>query len=211
MKILIAAATETEIKPFMEQRPQAEVLITGVGPTHTLFALMQKTEEENYDMIIQAGIAGSFDKDIKIGDVFFVQNDCFGDPGIYEGGNYKTIFEYGFMDPDQNPYTAGRLHNPYQSSLTHCDAVTVALVHDIAELNTAVQRVYKARLESMEGASLHYVCLQKNIPFQQLRAVSNYVGDRNKANWNIGLAIEKLNETLIKEYDKLNANNKDRL
>ena len=48
----------------------------------------------------------------------------------------------------------------------------------------------------MEGAALHYVCLMENIPFLQLRAVSNFVGERNKANWEIGEAIHHLNEKL---------------
>ncbi len=49
----------------------------------------------------------------------------------------------------------------------------------------------------MEGAAFHYVCLQEKIPFLQLRAISNYVGERNKANWNLNEAIRNLNKKLI--------------
>ena len=32
----------------------------------------------------------------------------------------------------------------------------------------------------MEGAALHYACIMEHIPFIQLRAVSNFVGERDK-------------------------------
>jgi futalosine hydrolase len=49
----------------------------------------------------------------------------------------------------------------------------------------------------MEGAALHYVCLQENIPFVQIRSVSNYVGERDKTKWKIQEAIENLNRELL--------------
>jgi futalosine hydrolase len=49
----------------------------------------------------------------------------------------------------------------------------------------------------MEGAAFHYVCLQEEIPFIQLRSVSNYVGERNKSKWQIKKAVENLNKELL--------------
>ncbi len=48
----------------------------------------------------------------------------------------------------------------------------------------------------MEGAALHYVCLQEQIPFVQIRSVSNYVGERDKTKWKMKEAIENLNTEL---------------
>ena len=62
---------------------------------------------------------------------------------------------------------------------------------------------YKATLESMEGASLHYVGRDLYIPFIQLRAVSNYVGERDKSKWKMQEAIMNLNETLLQYLDAL--------
>ena len=55
----------------------------------------------------------------------------------------------------------------------------------------------------MEGGPLHYVCLQMGVPFLQLRSVSNTVGVRDKTQWNIPLAIARLNEELIDLFKKL--------
>jgi futalosine hydrolase len=48
----------------------------------------------------------------------------------------------------------------------------------------------------MEGAALHYVCLQENIPFLQIRSISNRVGERDKAKWEFKEAIKNLNKEL---------------
>jgi futalosine hydrolase len=50
----------------------------------------------------------------------------------------------------------------------------------------------------MEGAAFHFVCLREEIPFMQIRVVSNYVEPRNKNSWNIPLAIANLNDFLRK-------------
>jgi futalosine hydrolase len=47
--------------------------------------------------------------------------------------------------------------------------------------------------------------LQENIPFVQLRAVSNYVEIRDKSKWNIPLAVENLNIQLIEFIKTLQA------
>jgi futalosine hydrolase len=58
-------------------------------------------------------------------------------------------------------------------------------------------------VESMEGAAFHYVCLMEKIPFLQLRGISNYVGERNKANWKIRESIDALNQQLIKMINQI--------
>jgi futalosine hydrolase len=56
----------------------------------------------------------------------------------------------------------------------------------------------------MEGAALHFVCLQEGIPFVQLRGISNRVGDREKRNWRIDEAMTRLQESLANLLLRLN-------
>jgi futalosine hydrolase len=53
-------------------------------------------------------------------------------------------------------------------------------------------------LESMEGAALHYVCLAEKIPFIQLRAASNYIGERDKKKWMLKESVVNLNHQLTR-------------
>jgi futalosine hydrolase len=74
-----------------------------------------------------------------------------------------------------------------------------ATINCISSTPQQVQQIvqkYDPDVESMEGAALHYVCLQEKIDFIQLRAVSNYVGERNKNNWKMKEAIAGLNDFL---------------
>jgi futalosine hydrolase len=43
----------------------------------------------------------------------------------------------------------------------------------------------------------------EKIPFLQLRGISNYVGERNKANWKIRESIDALNQQLIKMINQI--------
>ena len=50
----------------------------------------------------------------------------------------------------------------------------------------------------MEGAALFYVCLHEQIPFLEIRAISNYVELRDPTKWDIPLAIENLTDELFR-------------
>jgi futalosine hydrolase len=74
-------------------------------------------------------------------------------------------------------------------------------VNQVTVAPAAINR-YKAQFgpvtESMEGAALHYVCLMENIPFLQIRGISNYIGERDKKKWKMDMAITNLNRELIR-------------
>jgi futalosine hydrolase len=60
-----------------------------------------------------------------------------------------------------------------------------------------------ADIESMEGAALHYVALLENIPFLQIRSLSNFAGERDKSKWEMNKAISCLNLELQRIILKL--------
>jgi futalosine hydrolase len=83
------------------------------------------------------------------------------------------------------------------------NAITVNEISTSKKRIQSYQEAYQPALESMEGAAFHYVCLQENIAFMQLRSISNTVGVRNKKQWNLPLAIEELNKVLIRLLEAL--------
>jgi ABC-type Co2+ transport system permease subunit len=60
MQILVIAATAMEIAPFTEAALKADLLITGVGAPATGYYLLKKLHQSKYDLVIQAGIGGTF-------------------------------------------------------------------------------------------------------------------------------------------------------
>jgi futalosine hydrolase len=202
MHVLLAAATPFEIKQTLEQW-KGTTLITGVGLVSATYQLHKALTASRPHLVVQAGIAGCFDPTQPRGTVMVVSEDAIGDQGVEEGGGFRDLFELNLLEEDRPPYQQGRLPNPH---LDHLNLAGLPRVRSVSvnEISTNPARIgyyqkrYNAVLESMEGAALHYVCLQEGIPFVQIRSVSNHVGDRDKTNWEMGKACTHLNEALLR-------------
>lgn len=181
---------------------------TGVGMLATTVALMRLIQDERPDLVIQAGIAGCFDTTIPLGKVVAVTEDVVGDMGVMEEGKWKDIFDLKLEKSSYHPYHKRKLPNQYieKFNLLHLPEVTAVTVNEISTDEKRIEQLikkYNPVIESMEGAALHYVCRTMNIPFMQVRSVSNYIGERNKENWKIKEAIDNLNKILLKYVEKL--------
>jgi len=200
MQILLIAATKEEIQAVTNTSAGVDVLITGTGVPSTLYHLQKRMQQIDYDFIIQAGIAGAFKKGLNLGETVLVKQDSFGDLGMEEKQSFISIFETPLADKDEFPFTSGWLLNTTKilktSSLPVVKAITINKISDSALQKQQLSKKFDADIETMEGAALHYVCLQENIPFLQVRAVSNYVGERDKTKWKMKEAIENLNTEL---------------
>lgn len=197
MEALIVSATEKEIEPFLRSGPGPDVLITGVGTPATVYQLTRTLTRKRYDLAINAGIAGSFDRRYSLGHVVQVISDGFADLGAEDHTDFLDIFQLGLADKDARPFTGGRLRNAFRvDGLDEAHGITVNTVHGNPVTIEASQSRFPATTESMEGAAFFYVCMLEEVPCLQLRAVSNYVEKRNRAGWNIPLAIASLNEAL---------------
>lgn len=218
MHCLLVAATAAEIAPFTDHLAQTEklvhidfdvdILITGVGAVSATYALTRYLQHKRPELIIQAGVAGCFDPNIKQGTVFAVHKEAFADLGVQEKNGFLSIFEMGLASANEAPFKKSMLVNQNKTLLkrSRLKKVTAITVNEISSSKKRIkeyQEIYQPMLESMEGAALHYVCLQENIPFMQLRSVSNTVGERNKKEWNLPLAIDKLNKVLVRLLEGL--------
>jgi len=200
MKILLIAATPNEIELFINAYSNVDILITGVGAHATIYHLQKRLYKQDYDFVIQAGIAGSFSAEIPLGEAVLVKQDTFGDLGAEEKRLYTTFFSSGLINGHEFPFANGWLINatslPKKNTLRSVKGVTVNKVSDSFLQKLQLIDAFDPQVESMEGAALHYVCLQEDIPFIQVRAISNYVGERDKSKWNFKLAFENLNIAL---------------
>ncbi len=205
MRVLIVSATEFEIAPFLQKHPLADCLITGVGAAVSMYHLVKKMHDVRYDLIIQAGVAGTLDASVPLETVVMVEKDRFADVGVFEKKQWIHLFQQGLADANQFPFENGWLCNPIDASnLSHLPRVKGHTVNMLTDDSTHIHLLVQqtpVQVESMEGAALHYVCLQEKISFIQLRAISNLVGERNKSKWKLPEAIQQLNKELISAYE----------
>ena len=207
MNILLIAATAKEIEPFFEhyrgaKRPQnIDILITGIGLTTATYHLLKQVSLKRPDLVIQAGVAGCFDRRMPLGTVVIVKKEAIADQGVIEMGKLKTLTDLGLVRRDQFPFRKGWLENNNEI----LKRIRLRKVRGISvnEITTSKQKLklyegaFRPVVESMEGAALHYTCLMENIPFIQLRSVSNYMTERNKKRWEMKQSIMNLNKQLI--------------
>jgi futalosine hydrolase len=213
MNILLVAATQAEIEPFLLQHGfhqfpvleknigvhQLSVLISGVGMVATAFALGSLFNSKSFDLAINAGIAGSFDPSILHGEVCRVSEDILAEFGAEDGNAFLKAETIGLGKSlfSASPIAGFRVYDQLQE----VKSVTVNKVHGNEESITEFVNHFNPQIETMEGASFFYACEQAGTPGIQIRSISNIVERRNKENWQIGLAIKNLNDTLIQMFN----------
>ena len=216
MYILLTAATSFEIYPtlallekseFNFNDHEIEVLITGIGQAAATYLLTYNLQNKRPDLVIQAGIAGSFTNELLLGQTVFIKQDAFGDLGMEEKEIFTSVFDAGFANKNNPPFTDGWLINEHSlldnAPLQIVKAVTVNKVSDSLVQKQQLINCFAPQIETMEGAALHYVCLQENVPFIQIRSISNEVGERDKTKWKMKEAIENLNNELQKVINEI--------
>jgi futalosine hydrolase len=224
MNILLVSATKAEIFPFLKnfnfpendaksfsvkyKNHVIDVLITGVGMVATAFAL-GKAFHKRYDLAINAGLAGSFRRDIELGTVVNVMQDRFTEMGVEDGDSFLGLAEIKLMDENEFPFQKSEVKNEFSlinnflKKLPEAKGITVNTVHGNEISIQKIAEKFNPDTESMEGAAFLYCCLQEGVPCAQVRAISNYVERRNRDAWNIPLAIENLNRKIIEIMQEL--------
>jgi len=181
MKILLVIATSNEIQ---QERFSNEILITGVGMMNTAVSLTQKLSSTAYDLVINLGIAGAFNKDLKVGDVVEVTEEKISEIGYQDGDSFFEFTDFKIKTDFKNKSL---------TDLKKVKSITVNTVHGNKESIAQTIKRLNPDIENMEGAAVFKVCNFFNTPCIQLRSISNYVEKRNKKKWNIPLAIQNLN------------------
>jgi len=210
MNVLLVAATDKEIEPLRKEAERksfknikCDFLVTGPGSTATTYGMMKRLKHCHYDLALNVGLAGSFRNEINIGEVVVVVADEFGDLGAEDHEEFLSAFEIGIMDADRFPFWNGKLKceevQKFQGleTLKKVKAITVNTVHGNEIRIQRTRRKFHPDIETMEGAAFHYVCGLEKIPAIQLRAISNRVEKRNRAAWNITLALDNLSNTVV--------------
>jgi len=225
VRILVVAATSAEIDPFVaglrfradsdsrltiyaRDSHEIHVLTTGVGMVATAAWCSRVLAAHDYDMALNLGVCGSFDPEIPAGAVVHVITEQLPELGAQDDDGFLTANELNLVGRNEFPFQSGRLMNPgppENEVLLHLPGVhgiTVNTVHGNEHAIGAVRTRCNPQVESMEGAAFMYACLIHQIPFAEVRAVSNVVEKRNRAAWKLREAIDNLNTTAQQIVDR---------
>ncbi|MEM9835833.1 MAG: futalosine hydrolase [Bacteroidota bacterium] len=195
---------------FKKGQTTIDLLISGVGLPITAFSMGSQLASRKYQFAIQAGIGGTLDKSIAIGEVVQIVSERFGDLGAEAAdGSFLDLQDLGLMERESGIFSqSGQILNPLALTsklpYTKCNGISVNRVSGSDSSIESLREKYpEAQIESMEGAAFFYACRFHQVPMLQLRSISNLVEERNRERWNIPLAISHLNQALITQLEEM--------
>lgn len=204
MNLLLVAATAQELPSFAASSQtivgqcHIHTLITGVGMVATAFELGRHLSTHQYDLAINAGIAGSLSPHVDLGELLYVEEDRFIELGAEDGKNFLAVDELGLGQSSYRSLT-NAIARTFINGLKKVNGISVNTVHGDEQSIATLHSRTNAIVESMEGAAFYYACNAFGQDCIQLRAISNYVERRNRSAWQVERAISGLNGFLLQK------------
>lgn len=187
-KIIIVTPTDGEAAGLHEaHQADVEVVTGGVGMAETSATLSRIQHEEKTDLIILAGIAGAYPGSrLAPGDCVVVGSETVADLGANRGGKFTALYGKTY----ESPLACGIKSLPVVGGNTVNTAATTGLSAN------------GATVENMEGAAFFAFCQAAEIPFLEVRAISNMTDDE-RAVWKIEAAVESLGRGVMEVINEL--------
>lgn len=168
-RVVYLFPTELEADGFRSARPDASVVISGVGmaaTAATLGAMLQRGDILRGDIVLLCGIAGVYGDRVALGEVVeVVSEECVELPERFRE-RYENM-----------PLTELKTVSSYTTHIPYTGATD-------------------ADIENMEGASFYAVLRASGIRCTEIRAISNRVGEPF-AEWRVNEALERLRDSLL--------------
>ena len=194
--ILWVAATPRELACVPRSVPGRR-LVTGCGPAAAAAVLaLELARAPRPALVVGVGVAGAYPgTGVEVCAVVRVAFDGFCDLGAEDGADFLELWDLGFPDTGVErlfslaaPGFLERLDSAVGTTCSTCTG---------SESTARTRRVRTgAALETMEGAAWALACARADVPFSQVRSVSNLAGPRDRAAWKLPEALSALERAL---------------
>lgn len=203
--ILAVAATKLEMEPFLHlverEKTACLSLVTGVGPVETAvrLALFLAECDEKINLVLNFGVAGAYLGEPghpEYLDICLAEEEIFGDFGFCSGKGIEYFESPEFGKPRYSLdrrwlKRAKQILDNNRINAWSGSFITVNCASATLRRGNMLQQTWKGLCENMEGAAVARVCREFNISCLEIRAISNYVEDRDPATWQLAEACEK--------------------
>lgn len=175
-----------------------DLLAAGVGPALAAASVSAALtaaalDGTPYRLVVCAGIAGGFQPGAPVGSLVIADDIVAADLGAETPEGFLPVTELGFGTVS---------HRPPKSLVREVAAATGGSVGTVLTVSTVTgsaaraaelrARHPRALAEAMEGFGVAEAAGAHGVPVLEIRAVSNPVGPRDRAAWNIGAALAAL-------------------
>ncbi len=229
--ILICAATRAELPGDLPSN--VSLLECGIGPARTALELCRFLERAGGGaagsgsrprLILMTGIAGCYrhaagrdplpaggDEEIGPLDVVVAEKEVFLDLGRCSHDAFSFIEIDGRQvayEFDLSEYASIFVPHSIREALSFKSAGfgTVCCSSASMQRAEAMRRGRpRIRVENMEGAAAAMVAREYDIPFIEIRAISNYAGEPDRAKWDIEGALSLLRSAIVALFERSEA------
>lgn len=172
--LLIVAATDRELCGH-------DGLVCGVGPVEASASTARALALHQFTAVLHVGLAGG--RDLAVGTVVVGTESVYGDLSA----------EWPVVDrvsPDAGLVERVRAALP---------GAAAAPIHTSAAVGAARDTVSRGPLaEAMEGFGVLRAAERARVPAVEVRAISNEIGEADRSRWQLGAALDALEDALPK-------------
>ena len=198
MRLLIITAVDREARAIGGAEG-AVVIVGGVGRTNAAAATTQALLRLGpFDAVINAGLAGALPgSDLAVGDAIVASSCVYAEEGLLAPTGFADIASIGLSlgDFEGNAVPVDEaLLDVLGASFRIGPVATVATCSGTDEAATMIAQRTDALAEAMEGAAAVHAARRLQTPAIELRAISNFAGDRSTQQWDFARALEALGD-----------------
>ncbi len=200
---------------------QALLVEGGLGAVNTAHALTCALQALHPALVLQLGVGGAYlDAGLGLGDLALASEENYGDLGVRTPSGWHPAELIGIpvlqqetpyynhfpLDPHLVTRAEQRLRQLWangQPRLRCGPFVTVQECSGTASLGEERAARFGGLCENMEGAAAAHLCRLYQVPFLEVRGISNLVEDRRREGWDLPLACRRAQRAaqhLIEEW-----------
>ena len=168
-----------------------DVIVAGVGPVAAAVATAAVLTH-GYDLVFSAGIAGGFSP-IEAGELVVASAVVQADLGAETADGFRSMADLGWGE------VRFELDGTISGVLAHRARAETGEVLSVSTVTGTQRRADElrerhpdAKAEAMEGIGVYAAARSHGAAFAEVRAISNSVGPRDRDNWHIEQALERL-------------------
>lgn len=225
-RLLLCAAVEVELEAALAAARRArrgagreaggemlaaafdvEALLTGVGKVSTAIELSRALLRTPAALVLQVGIAGAFSSsNLAPGDVVVSSEEILADEGVETGEGFLPLEKLGLGGApwrlalplaQRLPLEAIARDAQERYRVARGRTITVSTVTGTAARAAMLEALWSPLAESMEGAAAAFAAARAGCLFLEVRGISNLVGPRDRAAWEVERAAANAAEVAL--------------
>ncbi|MCP3942131.1 MAG: futalosine hydrolase [Desulfobacteraceae bacterium] len=191
-----------------------DCMISGPGVFNTAHGLTVYLEHVRPKLILNTGIAGSFGSGagyigggVGIGDIGIADQEQYIHTGVGCDTHLDSCLPFDLIenhpltrrgiypaDPQLLDIYHGVLIREFSDSVARGNFITVSSITASWDHAQKIYKRFSSVMEAMEGAAAFHVAALYQVPIIEIRAASNFVGERDKARWDFSLACDRVRQ-----------------